>query len=260
MSAQVSTLLLLLAALIGLFIGLLLSSLFSGKESRQKNQPPREIQKEGYGEVARLWYSPAAKKVLTEMDGGFYKGFSALSVEQQAKVKRLSSLLNDWTAAEQAVEPPVLAAPVIEERFQPVAAAPTPESEKMSYEQDFVIPAAAAVAPFATTGDEDADVVSVLQQSLEPEEEEAGFIPSPAAEFSITQQINAILQDILSTTELADKGIKLEENPDHGVDVFVGAEKYPGIEDVPYPQVRTLIHEAVLRWEQETDSQQRIDQ
>ena len=260
MSAQVSTLLLLLAALIGLFIGLLISSLSSNREGRQKHQPPREIQKEGYGEVARLWYSPASKKVLTEMDGGFYKGFNLLSTEQQAKVKRLITLWKEWVVAEPLAETPAQAAPVVEERYQPLAAEPVPQEIRTGVE-DVYVPVAAAVAPFATAEEEDADVVSMLQQSLAPEEEaETDFMPTPVAEFSITQQINAILQDILATTDLADKGIKLEENPEHGVDVFVGAEKYPGIEDVPYPQVRTLIHEAVLRWEQETDSQQRIEQ
>jgi len=261
MSAQGSTLLLILAALIGLFIGLLISSLRSGKEGKQKNQPPREILKEGYGEIARLWYSPATKKILTELDGGFYKGFNALSVEQQARVKRLSSLLHEWIGEEPAAETPSQAAPVTAEHYQPLPDRSTPVTFEERLEEEVYTPAAVAVSPFATTEQEDADVISVLQQSLPPEEEgEAGFMPPEVAEFSITQQINAILQDILENTELADKGIKLEENPDHGVDVFVGAEKYPGIEDVPYPQVRTLIHEAVLRWEQETDSQQRVDQ
>lgn len=261
MSAQGSTLLLVLAALIGLFIGLLISSLFSGKEGKQKNQPPREILKEGYGEVARLWYSPAVKKVLTELDGGFYKGYDALSVEQQAKIKRLSSLLSDWIGGGPVAETPSQAAPVIMEHYQPLPDRSLPEPVEETYNNDVYTPAAVAVSPFATAEEDDADVISVLQQSLPPEEGgEAGFMPPEAVEFSITQQINAILQDILGTTDLADKGIKLEENPDHGVDVFVGAEKYPGIEDVPYPQVRTLIHEAVLRWEQETDSQQRVEQ
>ncbi len=255
MNAQASTLLLILAALIGLLIGLLLSSLFSNKEGRQKQAAPREIQKEGYGEVARLWYSPAGKKILTEMDGGFYKDFNALSAEQQTKAKRLLALWKDWTVVEASADVP-MEVPVVAERYQAV----TPEAVlEEDYKEAAYMPAVAAVAPFASAEEEDADVVSVLQQSLETEvDAEPDLVRSPVAEFSITQQINAILQDILATTDLADKGIKLEENLEHGVDVFVGAEKYPGIEDVPYPQVRTLIHEAVLRWEQETDSQQRM--
>ena len=256
MGAQVSTLLLVLAALIGLFIGLLLSSIFSNKDSKQKHSPPREILKEGYGEVARLWYTPAGRKILTEMDGGFYKGFNALSAEQQAKVLKLIELWKSWSGVEAAAEAAAAAVPVVEERYQPIVMEPEIESE---YEDTASVPAVEPVSPFSSSEEEEADLVSVLQQSLEPEVvEDDGFIPSPAAEMSITQQINAVLQDMLSTTELADKGIKLEENLEHGVDVWVGAEKYPGIEDVPYPQVRTLIHEAVMRWEQETDLQQRM--
>ena len=255
MNAQVSTLLLILAALIGLFIGLLLSSLFSAKEGRPKAQPPREIQKEGYGEVARLWYSPAGKKILTELDGGFYKGFDALSADQQSKVKKILSLWQDWAGTAPLAETPAQAIPMLDQRYQPVT---VQSQEEEYYDPAAFTPAAPAIAPFASV-EEDTDVISSLQQSLEPEEDAAAsFMPSQAADLSITQQINAILQDILSTTDLADKGIKLEENLEHGVDVLVGAEKFSGIEDVPYPQVRTLIHEAVLRWEQETESQQRL--
>jgi len=256
MTAQGSTLLLVLAALIGLLIGLLLANLSSNKEGKQKHTPPREILKEGYGEVARLWYTPAGRKVLTEMDGGFYKGFNALSADQQAKVLKLIKLWKDWTGEEAAVEETAQAVPVVEERYQPIVPEPVVETE---YEDTAYAPAVESVSPFSSNEEEEADLVSVLQQSLEPEAmEEAEFIPSPAADLSITQQIDAILQDMLSTTELSDKGIKLEENLEHGVDVFVGAEKYAGIEDVPYPQVRTLIQEAVKRWEQETDLQQRM--
>lgn len=256
MNAQVSTLLLVLAALIGLFIGLLLANLSSNKESKQKHSPPREILKEGYGEVARLWYTPAGKKILTEMDGGFYKGFNALSAEQQVKVLKLIELWKSWTGGESATAVTAPVVPVVEERYRPVIQERVYEPK---YEETAYLPVVEPVAPFSSNEVEESDLVSVLQQSLEPEAMgEADFIPSLSTELSITQQINGILQEMLSTTELADKGIKLEENLEHGVDVWVGAEKYAGIEDVPYPQVRTLIQESVMRWEQETDLQQRI--
>ena len=130
MSAQGSTLLLLLAALIGLFIGLLLSSLSSGKEGKRKSQPPPEILKEGYGEVARLWYSPGTKKILTEMDGGFYKSVNGLSGEQKAKLKRLIALLNEWLGAEPPVETTPQATVVENTHYQPL---PDPVSRENAY-------------------------------------------------------------------------------------------------------------------------------
>ena len=59
---------------------------------------------------------------------------------------------------------------------------------------------------------------------------------------------------------MTDKGVKLVENENHGVDVWVGVEKYNGIEEVPYPQVKELIREAVLRWEQENEAANRMGQ
>ena len=259
MSAQGSTLLLLLAALFGLFIGLLLSSLSSGKEGKRKSQPPPEILKEGYGEVARLWYSPGTKKILTEMDGGFYKSVNGLSGEQKAKLKRLIALLNEWLGAEPPVETTPQATVVENTHYQPLPDPVSRENDDFYDKEEGATPVEVAVSPFLPTEEEEADVISELQQSLPPEdEEETGYTAPEAAEYTITQQINAILQEMLQTTDLADKGIRLEENPNHSVDVFVGAEKYSGIEEVPYPQVRSLIHEAVLRWEQETNPQQRL--
>ncbi len=243
MNANLTVIFLFLAAVIGIFIGLLLSSIFSNKDNQQKKHAPPEILREGFGEVGRLWYSPAARTVLTEMDGGYYKKFGDLSQDQKEKVLKLISLWQAWSVEKphEAAVPPVFypvsepaAKPALEERIE-------------------------AVSPFTQpAGDE--DVISVLQQSLETEEEEAlAAAPvEPSGQLSITEQISLILQELLEGTELKEKGVTLIENQQNGVDVWVGMEKYSGVEDVPYPQIRQLIHEAVMRWENETDVQQRM--
>lgn len=314
MGAQIPTLYLLLAAVIGIFIGLLVASLFTTREPRSKQEPPREAVKEGFGEVARLWYSPAGKRLMVEMEGGQYKEFTSLSKEQQAKVVRLADLLNDWvvepvetaeTFVEEAPrEVPQMYVPIVpdgqdepEEPYQPVYREPdfafdlveeepalkveepiTPFASADQEEADLVsalqeslneemespedeepsVKVDEPITPFVSAEQEEADLVSVLQESLDeemetPEDEEPAITP----DLSITQQISAILDEMLAGTELQDKGIRLWENEDHGVDVWVGVEKFEGIEAVPYPQVRQVIRDAVLRWEKETESQQR---
>jgi len=259
MNAQIPTLFLVLAALIGVFIGLLIASLFSGKESQQKKQPPKEVAKEGFAEVARLWYTPAGKRVLTEMDGGFYKEFNSLSKEQQTKVLRLIELWKNYAGGEPKLQP--AAQPVSTAREPIVEEAETfePEPEELGTEEGIYSSPDKAVSPFKGFDEEDADVVSSLQYSLGVDEEiPRENEPILSANLSIAQQISAILEEMLEGTELKEKGIKLIENEENGVVVWVGMEKFLGIDSVPYPQVRQLIHDAVVRWEQETEAQQRM--
>jgi hypothetical protein len=115
MITQIPILFLVLAAIIGVFIGLLISSLFSSKDSQPKQELPAELRKEGYGEIARFWYTPAGKKILLEMDGGHYKEFNALTKEQKAKVLRLAELYQDWLA----VQPETPSTPAREEAPEP---------------------------------------------------------------------------------------------------------------------------------------------
>ncbi len=74
---------------------------------------------------------------------------------------------------------------------------------------------------------------------------------------SITEQISEILDELIGKSGLKGQNIKLMENPDHGVDVYVGLEKFPGVDAVPYPQVREMIKTAVKLWEKEAEAQQR---
>jgi nucleoside permease NupC len=70
---EITPLYLVLAGVIGLLIGLLIANIFSGKESRvqKADQPPKDLQKEGFVDAVNLWYSPAGKKIVTQLDGLF---------------------------------------------------------------------------------------------------------------------------------------------------------------------------------------------
>lgn len=266
MGAQTPTLYLLLAAVIGVFIGLLIANLFGSRDSRKKQEPPPDVIKDGFGEVAGLWYSPAGKKMLMAVDGGYYRNISELSKDQQAKARRMVALMNDW--AVEKVEPAPEPVP------QPVELDQTPDTAEVFEESpeldltpgvllDIVndeepVATEEPASPFISAEQEEADMVSLLQESLDiseeiPESEE----PVGGVALTITQQISAVLDDMLKGTDLEDKGIRLLENADHGVDVYVGSEKFEGIEAVPYPQVRQVIRDAVMRWEEEAEARRR---
>lgn len=70
-----------------------------------------------------------------------------------------------------------------------------------------------------------------------------------AAPLSIVAQIDQILQDRLAGTPLAGRGIQLQESPEGGVIVWVGMQRFEGIDAIPAPQVKAAIRQAVEAWE-----------
>ena len=66
---------------------------------------------------------------------------------------------------------------------------------------------------------------------------------------TIVMQIEAILQEKLPRTPYAGQNIHLEDEPPYGVIVWVGAQKYVGIDTVPDEGIKNLIQSAVREWE-----------
>lgn len=66
---------------------------------------------------------------------------------------------------------------------------------------------------------------------------------------SIVGQINLILQARIANTPLASPGVALIESPTGGVLVFIGLDKYEGVEDVPDEAVKSAIRAAIAEWE-----------
>lgn len=75
----------------------------------------------------------------------------------------------------------------------------------------------------------------------------------PETEFkllSIVQQIDTVLQKRLEGTPLAGQGIRLQDSPQGGVEVYIGIQKFDTIDDVPNETIKKAIRAAVAEWEQ----------
>lgn len=74
--------------------------------------------------------------------------------------------------------------------------------------------------------------------------------PEGLAGLSMIEQIDSILQDKIAGTPLAEKLIYLAEASGGGVLVNVGNSRYEGINEVPDPEIKAVLREAIAEWEQ----------
>ena len=69
---------------------------------------------------------------------------------------------------------------------------------------------------------------------------------------SIVAQIDAILQERLKGTSLAQRGIRLVDQSDQGMAVVIGLNRYEELDAVPDAEVQAAIRAAVAEWERRT--------
>lgn len=62
-------------------------------------------------------------------------------------------------------------------------------------------------------------------------------------------QINAILQTRIASTKFAEQGVTMIESPSGGVYVYVGLNKFEGIDSVPDEEIKSVIRAAIAEWE-----------
>jgi hypothetical protein len=74
--------------------------------------------------------------------------------------------------------------------------------------------------------------------------------PEGFAGLSMIEQIDLILQDKIAGTPLGGKMIYLTESSGGGVLVNVGNMRYEGINEVPDPEIKAALREAIAEWEQ----------
>ncbi len=234
MPIVITPLYLVLAAVIGLLVGLLVSSLFSSRETKSvdSDEPPQELVKEGFAEAVSLWYSPSGKKIVTKLDGGYYHGLSDLSPDQKNRVNKLLTLWTTWAGREPEVK--------TESHYVPVTTLPVGDSE--------------ALPPIEPLLDWS------VQEALKSEDNtDVALLPAEDKPKTIAGQISLIIEKMLVDSPIKEKGIKLIENDHHGVDVWIGLEKFDGIDAIPYPEVQQLIREAVAQWEREMEAGKRTN-
>lgn len=82
-----------------------------------------------------------------------------------------------------------------------------------------------------------------------PSGQAVGLDELPKRKLSIVEQVDEILQELLSESTLKDQNIRLSEIYNKGVVVWVGMQYFEGIDAVPNEEVKQLIKTAVKKWE-----------
>jgi len=103
------------------------------------------------------------------------------------------------------------------------------------------VPAAAASVPAPAPAPAPKPASAAAAKVAEP-------VVPPVAK-SIVAQINDVLQSRLPGTPLAAKRIRLGETPGGGVLVYIGTDRYDGIDAVPDPEAVATIRAAISEWE-----------
>lgn len=251
---------LILAGVVGLLLGLLLATLFNREPKTPTENPlPKEMTDEGYSEASRLFYSPSTKKVITQLDGDYYRIFVELTPEQKKRVLRLLDGWNEWAGQPAKLEVKTSAMP----------AAPIPQTPAKIDPEIISDPFAAGVfAPIDPIVKQGLTGQAPKQEKLEDLGIEAPKIvepipavvainpPMPTAKpkpLSIVEQINEVIIKLAENGPHQTQNVHLEEDGQQGVKVWVGLEQFDGVDEVPYPEVKQLIKAAVAKWEEETE-------
>ncbi len=211
-----------LVLVVGIFTGVLVMLLLQNRQKKSEGSPQAET-KGRYTPVANLWRDPASGKLLVEREGRILSSALSLNEDQRKDMQSAAQELSAWTGLPAAAQPTP--------QISSTRAELPPQPEKAFNREQFFDPEPAAEAiPLAAT-------VVAAQPAV------------PAAPRSIVMQIDEVLQEMLAKTNLANSAVRLAEEPRHGVIVWVGIQRYEGIDSVPDENVRAIIRAAVKEWE-----------
>jgi hypothetical protein len=205
--------------LLGLTIGGLIEFAIKGHSTprRPLQDSTKKLAEAGDVEVFGAWRT-GGNKIWLEMDGKRLDNKETLLPEQHQRLLSLVLDLRPWleTARSAALRPGTVSQPA-----QPAG----PET-------------------------------GVVVQPIQEKKGKSGFAGEDTTPLSvlesIIEQIDRVLQANLATSVFKERGIRLTEGPGGIVIIKDGLNTYEGVDNVPDPQVKAFIQQAVTDWEKAT--------
>lgn len=246
MDPSIVLIMVLVAAAIGIAVGLLVMTLIGNRGNQGKSTDSGEAESAPAGsapvesdlssqnkkriEVASFWREPPIGALRVDIGDTTFSSAKDLSDDQRRRLRITMVDLDAWLSA---AEPPESS---ITPQVIDSVPATRPEDRKTG---PLVMPATQSMfSPISTS----------LMDSASRAAATASPVP-PGASKSIASQIDEILQEQIAGTALEDRRIRLTEVPSFGVVVKIGLQQYQGIDAVPDPEVRSAITRAVKTWE-----------
>lgn len=221
--------------IVGTGLGMLIAMAFSNRGNESMNTPAEP--KSPHDRVVTLLRDRQDSSLLIETEGRVYASAEPLSQKQHEMLENASREWRNWLRVPLEIEE---------------APAPAGNPARAASNQSKTVP----VSDLSRTARETRTVIGgtvppVVAAAMASNVERS--VP-PAAARSIVEQIDEILQDLVSGTPLAEKSIRLVEEPDSDVIVWIGLEHYEGINNVPDIEARTIIQAAVREWEKKSEA------
>lgn len=240
---------LIIGGLVGMIIGWLIGFFDSNRNASKKIKQAEESAQVALNEArdkiaqAEMQIASAATTSVTVDDPGLLRIKNengaltldldgtrvnpiALYPEQRKRLIEMLNVMRPWLENRPAPMP----APVT-----PPAPAPQPVAN--------LVPS--TVSPSQALPQQPAPAPRSIPAPAAPKKEEA----PAAAPTTMVGQINAILQARIANTKLADIGVTMIESPGGSVNVYIGLNKFEGIDAVPDEDVKTAIRAAIAEWE-----------
>ena len=167
---------------------------------------------------------------------------SVLDAEQRKRLIAVLTQMRPWLEA-----PKSTPAPAAPRTASPSQEVPSPQGTSLSDRLSQVAAAPTAQpTPPSSPAPAQKQVPAPKPAAPVPDDEDDKGKSAPQ---SIVAQIDAVLQARLAGTPLADRGIRLQESIDGGVLVWVGVNKFEGVDDVPDDEIKAVIRGAITQWE-----------
>jgi len=182
---------------------------------------------------------------VLDLDGRRVNPIS-LSSDQRKRLIDMLSIMRPWLEGRSAPAP--ASAPAIKPSVPPPPAQPATLDERLNAIGNPApqsLPASPQPEPSAPATRQTVQPPPPASRASTIAKEDRPISPAN----SIVSQIDAILQERLTGTNLEERGVFLAQSPEGGVIVFVGLTRYNGIDDVPDAEIKAAIRAAIAEWE-----------
>lgn len=222
-------LLVVISIVVGYIGGVLITMLYTEREKRKQDRQadslPEGIDPEKHTTQLRIW-GDGKDALLVEFDNQILKDAKQANADQRTKLEAIVERLTRWLNV-RADQPRQMSA--VESPVRPVSGEQEPIVMPKAVKT--VIPAPTLVDALASA--------TVPKLSMNPK--------------SMAEQVDEILQEMISTSSQSHCSVKITQDPHGGIMVLLNGGQYSGLDSVPDVEIKALIRAAAAEWERRSE-------